>query len=963
MLFEYPTLETALREALVPWLAREGRVAWRSSDPVAIVLPGPAWVRQVKDWLAREKIPVVGVKFWTLRDLRDGMATEREAMPFERETLELALAAAAESLATPLAKTVSMQPAPVMRLLERWVRAGHSLAAIEPPSLAEVATRWQTLLSTAGLASPAARELHWLRSALDSPEKIQGRYYLVGFGAENWEHWALLAGLALRAESFDLAIPRVGMDCAESERLWLGNWEALLNAASQPLAGHEIDPARKVRFFAAQNHSHLAAALWTALNTSMGEHEKLRVGVVDGSGGVFAGHLGAVLRDAGVPHWDGFGRLAAGERESADWQAWLAWENDRTLEAFVSLMKELPGVFGEARNSTRLIENAMTESGLEDFAWLTIWLVSRDDLMQTAFGNKMRDFPMLPERATLSEMHAATSRIFEVCGWKPRHDMLKRVAHANFCETTVSRVTFLRWLTDSLASWAFTTPEIGQAMFANIALLPPGGAELAEWDILILAGLAEGEWPQPIVETLFLGDATLAAWNAKSLAARRATKREGPQGSGHEILQPGFAWMPTASELRRIEQKRVEDLPGAASLWYAVTLSEEKEPETPLEPSHYFLEAWQRAKSIGQAPEHLEDIRAGTIALIPAVQTRPHAAVHAAWCLRRDVMQAFGEYDCGMSRPPAAFPSLAGSRWEAAVEYPQSIWFEKMLGLDSGLESSLREGLLGHRLLGTWNHRFAATAFRSSDAAKFAPIPDRHEAFSRMEDSIQRLTHEMQQVVQQLQLDRPPAEWRAFLQEVSVQAKTLVAAAHATISEGFYHHVAVEWNLPDESTFLIGDTPFPMRGRLDLVAAEALKDGHPSGAVLVVDYKSKMDFAPGTQLPLGIQLLLYRESLNALPEATTTAGLVLRTGIFKALESTLANRPVEQILQGLAKIRTDGVLGVAGKIDPRRKFSISAPVAMVPIAASIAEARWALTHPLLTRSKKPIKGSLEEESR
>jgi len=944
-LFEYTTVEEACRTVVLPWVEQWGRQAFFESQPVLLLSADRTIAMLAKRLIAEAGLPTVGLHFILPYDLAAWMPGSRAEEP-EAAVLELILATAARDIDHPIARSIANAPGPAFQLLERWVRTGRSLDGLPSAPLRRVAADWEARITQTGWQTPAHKERLWFEQARHSDTPRFAAVLLLGFGAEHWERWCALAAFVRQARSSIVCMPRCS-DLIE-ERLWLGGWEEWLGRPA-----HSIDTGTgvgfsAVRFFAARSARTVAAALREAMDRRAQQaSHRMRVGVLDGARGDVARELAVGFDDERIPYSDGFGRLQGGLPEAGGWQCWLKWEAERDWQIWLDLVESTP-VLAEALppESLTRARQAAVDTGFDRLDWIAVWLVNRPSETDQIIGTALADFPLLPARATLAVMLDTTRRLFRMAGWEWLDDWLGDLVPEAAHGWPVHRRDYLRWLESRLIAPVRTRSDHGGEVFARIELLRPGQGELREWDLLILTGLSEGDWPADPVEAPYLGDAPLQALNETLIRSQGSLVRQGSQGEGHEVLPPEFAWVLTAEGRRRLEQQRLAELPGALEVWYATTLAEETEPEVPVEPGAYFLAAWRRHRDRAFDEEALATMRYETEQLARNRLGREEetvvTAVRTAYSARRDDQLPFGEFECALSRPPETPLQLTPSRWEKLVQSPGDIWFCEGLDLPRASER-FDYGVRTGRTLGSWRHRFAAAI--APERAKPVPLPEDVAALEAVDRRAGRMREEAARALASLDA-RLPIAWVSFWEEALAQARRgMVAALELARARGA-RWIATEWPLPE--TALDEDQLLRVRGNLDLIAARDWPEPGPRGELLCFDYKTWKN-NKGEPLPPGLQLFLYGRALERRTGIVPTVLAVLVDGECLEIPRAFANRPPAELLEALTAIARNARLGI---LEPRSwQYSIPPvlPIAVLRIGAAVLLRKWERTHPNLVK--------------
>ena len=917
----------------------------------------------VKRMLAGQAVPAAAIHFLLPNDLPSRLPLpESTGRDPGKATLELVMTSLARQRTDRLSQAVANAPASSVQLIERWLKAGHDLEQLQPAGLRELALDWTAYLAERNCASPAmaTRQRHAVYG--EGAVKWFQRLLIVGFGAEHWEWWLDLGSAVGAAEEVTVCLPRCS-DLRE-ERLWLGSWEQRLVVPAESVdSGNTVEfPAG--RFFASRGARSLAAALREAMDRRANEaSHTIRVGLLDGSGGHLARELAVGFERDQVPYADGFGRKRNTSEEARSWQSWLQWEENRELPAWFTFVENSPGMMDLLpRDGVKQVRDVAMESGFDQLEWVISWLSTDPDPLRQSLGEALEKFPRLPESSSLHNFLEATSATAQQAGWEWRIQPIQRGVPERLGEELLcERRDFLRWLAAVADVPERFRSELGSEVFARIELLRPGQGELREWDLLILTGLAEGQWPSDPVEAPFVGDAPLQAINEQLMDAQVGAILQGDQGEGHEALPQGRGWFLTADGRRRIEQLRLAELGGASEIWYATTLAEELEPEVPVEPGAYFLEAWSRHLDQPFTETALAELRVETDRLAAAHLERHSEtvngleAVREAFNARRDRHTPFGPYDCALTKAPAEALNPSASRWDRVVASPGEIWFRDVLGLP-GVPDRFEEGVRNGLVLGVWQHRWAALI--PGRPGQLLPIPALDEALGRIDRASGQHYRRGEETAAML-ASPLGAEWISFWEEAKARARTGAERTLAIAGELQMTRIATEWWLP-RNLVLETAGALPVRGKLDLLLATAQNEDQPAGDLACIDYKNWTGGPIGDPLPHGLQLFLYGEALASLEQSgEVRVFAILRDGTEYEIPKNFGNRPSQALLEALAKLGSTLRLGMMEPKSPRFAPPADLPVAILPIGFSQLFDRWKLTHPMLTRASAKALAHLE----
>jgi hypothetical protein len=315
----------------------------------------------------------------------------------------------------------------------------------------------------------------------------------------------------------------------------------------------------------------------------------------------------------------------------------------------------------------------------------------------------------------------------------------------------------------------------------------------------------------------------------------------------------------------------------------------------------------------------------------------------AAYQARRAAGQGFGEYGFALHAAPPQPLRLAATQWENALASPALAWMQCLLGVGPGESSDETPWSLA---TGQWVHHWLAAISAAPVRGAFAARPTAEELSARVAARAHAFRERIAAVL--AARGRTTPDWWLSAWE---QAWRLAAQLAGRIAEVPGHpHLATERTLPDTAITIAAGVELHVRGRIDLLLAQAppVGDAWPE-EVWIVDYKT------GKKLPLttarlatgdGLQLALYALAARQCGAASAGASVLTPTIALSEPQITLpALATLAGLWRGLHAMQEQAVFGQRGALRGEWSYGGDYPLATLAIDEDLLEEKWALTHP------------------
>jgi hypothetical protein len=994
-LFQTADVGEQWRAVVGPWLRRQAAQAWREARPTVVLTPSRAEGFYLRERMVREGLPFLGLHFWTPSDARAFLLAD-DFPGIEAATqgeLRLVARACAEKImertdaAEASVASVAREPGPFLRAYDLLLGAGWEPAREGAVYGRQLAGELERALTERGIATQAGiHRALWQRDSRDGPLPV-ANLLVAGFNATHWPLWDLLRATVARAERTVVALiaPRVFGE--EVDQLWIGSWEEAVRSAVEipddPAEGGESGlfgawvkayEQGAVRDIAASDITFRATAdLATqvqAVTLQAIEYLKRdsceRLGIVFSEANALALGVADELRRTGVPIDDGTGYLQPGLFERRAWQAWVQLQEEPSVQRLTEWVRACAaegvscGPSAEAlpaREIAATLDDALGESLVDDLDFLALHLEENSSRRNArGVAEFMRGRVRLPEKARFSEFFDVARRALESLGWTGHLAQMSNEPPAWLREAAwvLSRRTFLEWLRESTDSRERTRGAEGNHFYGKVHLRIYAQMPGQTWTHLILTGLNEGQWPRLFEAGAFGSRHELRTLNRKARGLNRRGTAQGGQGAGQETVAGGHGHCLLPLERQDLALRdlcaAVEATSGAVCLT-AMT----NDAGRMLLPSDFFNHAYQckMGRVLDEAAfralaRSTRDWCARQEGLLrpsqgEGVRVDP-TATRTAYAARRDPEQPFGRYEFAYAEPPPKPIELSCKRWETAWNFPASVWLENVVGVKVWPEGRLA----WPRAVGTWVHRWLATALRACRET------------NRPVDFLRIL---------RAAAEREPARVRALAERVGVsqalwwkhvwgQARSVALGLGETLAPELQEREFLsELKLPENLRMTLpgtGSADFDLRGRIDLLLLEAgaapvdaAAGKFTDATCWVVDFKTgpaKKLAEKKLEKATGLQALLYALAVREMGALSVAVSLHTFDAPLKPQVQVEQVLGATGLFRSLDRFHREGIFGMRPGAENDYGFAPAYPMATRSIPAGILEAKWALVH-------------------
>lgn len=996
-LFLTATVEEQWRALIEPWLRNHAGGAWKNSLPTAVLTPSRAESFYLRSRLVEKGLAFLGLRFWTPTDVRKFLLSERssEIAPASRADLRLLARCCAEKLlrkdaSDPESTTwssVVQEPDTFLRAYDLLVGAGWDPAKDGPVYGRSLATEMTRELRSLKIATQA--ELHRDLAAENSgaKEPLIAHLLVVGFNATHWPLWDLLQAVAVSAEQAAVALlsPRVFGE--EVDQLWINSWEEMARVSTEipenssdeqsdaPFAGlvasYERGEAAAVEnvdltFLVSPDLTSQVRAIILQVMEYLKRDSCTRLGIVFPEENALALAVAEQLQQMGLPLDDGIGFIQPGLFEQRPWQTWLALQEEPSVQRLTQWLRacearEVPcGIENSglsARDIADVLENALGETLVDDLNFLALHLEETSTRSREgAVGDVLRKRIELPGVALFSEFLEKVCGTLRALGWEEHLARLQAtpLVKLEHMDQVLSRSSFLKWLKEATDSKEQTRGREGNHFYGKIHLLIYAQMTGQAWTHLILTGLNEGIWPRLFEAGAFGSRHELAALNRQARSLNAMGKGEGAQGAGHEIVQAGHGYCLLPLEKRDLALRdlcaAIEGTSGAACL-AAMT----SEAGRSLLPSDFFNHAYQIKTGHVLDETALQNLEAETtrwcrqheFLFRSARQDNDSpgiAATRRAYEARRDESKPFGPFEFAYAQPPGQTIQLSCKTWETAWNHPATVWLEHVVGV-----SAWPEGILSwSRAIGTWTHRWLATALRTckerNSIQEFLPL---------LQEATDRGAIQIENRARAVGLDLYP-----WWEPVWAQAQAMTLGLGQRLAPHLANKQFLsEYRLPENIQVALPGmerADFVLTGRIDLLlidnerlANDLEKDDFSDCTCWVIDFKtgaaSKLNLK-AIEKGRGLQPLLYALAVRAkgarsvaISLSTPDAPLAPQLTVDEALEVT-------SLFRSFDIFHRAGIFGMRGNMENEYGYAPVYPLATRWVPKNILDAKWASIH-------------------
>jgi hypothetical protein len=1011
-LFSAATFSTFWDEPFLPWARKASERALRTGGRALAIVPCRNDSYWLKTRLLETGTPNIGIDFVTPAELRDLLAKYlglRTRMPL-REHLHLLLSIAAESelagtpLPAPALLSAAAEPDALLRTIDHLSAGGWTFEEGGPAPLHPAVRKFHKLMAACrfDLVHDMDRTL---RERAKQGAEVFSDVFVAGFSGAHWPLWALLSAAVESAEEATVCLIYPRLDAQEIDAAWFGTWEHRFGSANpsetsfcspftevtqlpesaSALVSRRNEPMEAVDFLIGKNTLHQARALVARAIQYLARPDCTRLGILFPGPCALSRLVSTLLGTQQIPHNDSIAHVGPGPFERPDWYAWLELQENPRLHSLLRLARALPSttLFGEEiplASLEQTLSRAFSEVLIDDLSVLAEVLAGMKGLAWSQkIADGLRQLPILPSSASFPAYLEQTIAIFSRLGWEKRSEEIQRLSSgwSLSLTETVSRRAFLRWVREVLVSFRSERSPVGNHPYGRLHLLTYPQAETQVWSHLILAGLNENAWPQPIKESSYLDEEEITALNTGIRQLNEKSLSQGVQGEGHVAVREGKALCLGPAEMRAIGLRQLLNTLESTSVGVTLcaSLYEETNPSQLLNPSEYFNRLYFSARgkalsatAIAAIAEETERwLQCSELWARPAADTQSVKQTRKAFDERRNPSQPFGPYEFALGPQTAHFSptplALSATDWEKALRFPAATWMRQLLGVAP--REDFQKNDPSKSAIGRWVHRWLRRVSHATPEGQFFEVPEAGEILRRTRTAAEHFHETTREALKRANRDHLPDWWLSNWQQAVATATTF---ANKLSGATHWSYGATEYAL--EGTLVpVGDgATLRLHGRIDLLLAKSVPEPgtHPD-ELWIIDYKtgSKDPFKLGsgnsasTEARLqkrfakgdGLQLALYALALQK--KDAKPVGISLLTPDETLDEPQLTHEHLTglgNLWLGLHRMQNTAVFGMHGAIRDEFSFGPDYPLATLEIMPEILDAKWALTHPQLALS-------------
>jgi hypothetical protein len=1001
-LFLAPSVEEQWHTLAGPWLRAQALTAWKNPLPTVILTPSRAEGFYLRSRMVEEKMPSLGLRFWTPTDARNFLMGEllpdREAA--RQAELRLVARSCAERLLAesatpnPTLASVVREPAAFLRAYDLLLGAGWDPAAEGATYGRELAREMQRSLAKWRLTTQAGAHRQLRSEALAKSDLPIAHLFVIGFDATHWPIWDLLQAAVTSASEFVVALMEPRVFGEEIDQLWISSWEEIIGTEAiipeapvspgdsderpQPfaelVASYEQGVPREavssdLSFLVTPDLRSQVDAVALQVLHYLQSDSCTRLGIIFPEANALALGVADKLRSLSIPLDNGTGSLAPGVFERRCWQTWIALQEEPGVRRLIAWVRacEVQGVSCgiepvlSAREIADALQGALSDTLVDDLDFLALHFEENARGPRAAIvADFLRERIVLHKEATFGEFLSLTRQAVSLPGWEEYRAYLAidPPSWLSKSDDLLPRRIFLEWLKESTDSQTWSSGENGNHFYGKVHLTIYAQMPGQTWSHLILTGLNEGVWPRATEDGAFGSRHEIGALNQQVRTLNRRGRGEGGQGEGHKVVRVGHGHCLLALERQDLA---LRDLCSALeSTSHAVCLTAmTTEGGRSLLPSDFFNHAYQSKTGDVLEEDSFRGLAKATLSWCEQHsslfenQAAPSALIEQtkiAYAARRDAASPFGPYEFAHAQPPPRPIQLRCKRWEDAWRHPATVWLQDIVGALPWPEGTLS----WQQAIGTWSHRWIAAALEEWRGGDFAAM----EFPVLLWSAADRQAAAIRNRAQTARMELYPW-WNQVLGEAKTRSLQLAETLAPLLPEHFF---LSEFKLPPDLMIALPGSPhrgFELKGRIDFLR---LEEREPAGTPERPDFTGAscwvIDFKTGSSKALtsknilkgvGLQAVLYALAARALGAATTSMS-VLTPDSEATVQLNLDGR-VDPLLAALEKFHREGIFGMRPDAESDYGFAPSYPIATQFVPSDILEAKWELTHHVATESE------------
>lgn len=976
---QYQQFEEAWDVVLKPWFKACEQEAWRQAQPVAIVVPNATTVAYIKERLLAAGLASLGVQFLTPGTLRSHLLSTWEQQPLLaiREDLHLMARIAASALANKgVAQAVLIEPNEFVKACDALESGGWGADAFAQADVRALATAYFALLDQAGLHT-VYRVDRALRGAATEAQRCFSELLMVGFTAQHWSQFNLLASAPYAAANTLLCLPLGSI--TQAEVMWQSQWEQAVGSpeplyvaapdeksvAHQPYlavaelatryAGgasrrSEVGTVRQpLLFWLAPDLIREAAVITEQIIHFLGEPNCDRLAVVFANRvSPLAREVGEQLLRLGILHHHIPGHYPGQTHEQAVFECWVEFQTNQRLQSCIQFFRTLKRQGLLEHEVFCALEKALLDAFREcmtDDLNVLLAYVTAGQSRHGQWLTHLHAWARLPQSASFTAYFQAVQQPLARMAWPPRMDLLQQRASTLGAVLTmpIQREAFLGWLRSVVHVPGRMRAALGREPFARVQLTTLTEAAGQSWSHVIVAGMNQGVWPPEESGSAFLSEQRIAHLN-------RAAAVQGAQGKGHEVMAAEHSYMLAPHEQRCRYEEDFFALIGSVRQRVACTASAMAPDGSgkAIAPSDLWMRVYyaEHGKLFGpvQHEAHLSQTELFLRNRVTGVSYHPtdFSAVHRAFTRRRARDVPFDDYSFCFKQPPTAGIRLSCKAWETAYKRPALAWYEHIMKARPKPFPANQE--IRALTVGTWLHDWVNPTPRAKHIEALPRLDTWQEQIEHAAEAKRAAVTRAYQQAERALPDWWHAEW-AWTRRLARQF------SHAIAAQQPWSHGVGEFTLrPSDVVAVPGILHMQPHGRIDLVLgqhAAVLEDNADAQrAAWIIDFKTGAD-APLTSQALaagdGIQLALYALALHG-AGVDAVAVSILRPDVVLQAQLTIdVVLEQVQVWKALERIHQSGCFGDRGAVRSAFGFTGTYPLATLPVDPTILEEKWQLT--------------------
>lgn len=961
--FECLSFEDAWDTVLQNWFIQELQSPFKKL-PQAIIVPNDSVTLLIKEFLLKNRIPILGIRFMTPGTLRHHLLNtyQYSEMLELRENLHLLMKVVAKRLDTNLvAKSAEVDPEQFVRLADLIETTGWDTDIIDNVNVRKLIEEYLKEQNRCGLVTAEKMSNKLYHRSNFCPELAFSSIMVFGFRSKHWSSYKMLL-TAIRS-SIKATVCLFTQDSSRLiDQAWLGSWEQEFGSSKRIFTVSEDKPFSYLSYYfddialernvlqtnqlpeiyIAEDILREAEVIVAKIAQALAEEEVFRLGVVFPSQtSLLAREVSRLLEHEEIAHYNHLGYFGGSNVKQQIFESWIHWQNTPRLQGFLNFLDQLVNEellpfsqFSLCKRQTQLaLQNILTDELPVIFSYLKCTL--SDSEVDAIIGQ----WVLLPEEASFNEYIILSQPAFETMAWPADIELVKQRGGTllNNLKEPIKKSDFLIWLKSITKPLGRIANYFGTHPYSLVHLITEEEAILQTWSHLILSGLNQGEWPSNKPQVIFLDDNRIAELNQNSLI-------QGNQGEGHLTIKPGLSLLPSSNDQYAINKNNFITLLRAPSKKLILT-AHTKDPKNFKDTliSEFFERTYWISEGTLLDTTSIKLIYKKTEQWTRAyrfrdlnVLLRKDAVLHA-FNQRRNPDTPFDAYSfCFKKTNKEAF-NLPAKVWEDMLTNPERAWFQYILGVKKN-EVALGKSL-NALAKGTWIHSWLTldthyAGKRLSTAEWSAFINNNaNTVFEAIERSFSQLNR------------RLPDIWRANWYEAK---RIAINLCHSLSSMSNTHYFFSEYTIPEISS---GVLDIPLRGRIDLIVYPIRDLENKSHPLWIIDFKTG---SSGTltqnklKRGIGLQLALYALALKVEGFHDINLSIVQP-------HSTLSKQiDINEVLECNDLLNTINLIYQTGKVGLREsmdKFYGRAsilPLSTLKIESDIIKKKWNLTHPSLS---------------